>query len=48
MSVAYQLLCIEAFAQPVAIDDLLGFIKKRKVLLAYQFVGLVARLFARR
>ena len=48
MSVTYQLLCIEALAQPIAIDRLLGFIKKRKILLACQFMGLVTGLFARR
>jgi hypothetical protein len=48
MSNAYEMLRLEALAQPVAIDGLLGFIKKRKVLVLVRFLGLLAGIFTRR
>ena len=48
MPVAYQLLRFEALARPIAIDGLLRFIKKRKVLVLAKFVGALAGIFSRR
>jgi hypothetical protein len=48
MSYAYRLLCLEALAQPIAIDKLLIFIKKLKALIIYQVAGLMAGIFGRR
>jgi len=51
MPIAYQLLRLETLAQPIAIDGLLGFIKKLKkkvkVLLMAQCGYLLARMFGR-
>jgi len=47
MPVCYQLLCLDALAQPIAIDHALRFIKKRKILLKVQFIGLLASMLGR-
>jgi hypothetical protein len=47
MPIAIQLLRLGALAQPIAIDRLLRFIKKLKVLLMAQCGYLLARIFGR-
>ena len=47
MTDAYRMLCLEALARPIAIDKLLIFIKKLKVLIMYQVAGLAASIFGR-
>jgi hypothetical protein len=48
MANAYETLRLEALAQPVAIDGLLGFIKKRKVLVMVRLLSLLAGMLKRR
>jgi len=45
MSNAYEALRLEALAQPIAIDGLLGFIKRRKVLVMVRFLSRMAGMF---
>lgn len=42
MSIAYTILRLEALAQPIAIDRLLRFIKKARVLVQIKFISLVS------
>jgi hypothetical protein len=48
MSNAYEMLRLEALAQPIAIDGLLGFIKKRKVIVMVRFLSRLVGTFRQR